>query len=556
MLQIISGKFFNSEGPINKELENEVLYSNFYCYTSIKTEFFEIIPINPNPSSINKYLITYVNKYQPIDEKDILYLATSEPITLQIEYLLTFYLNCYFHKDKAYVENLCINNKNPKENRNIASVHLPHIFNIEENNFTNEKSLIEFINKIILLERKSYNLLIKLLKAYYNALEAFQTNYELSYMTLVYSLETLVSETTNCLPLWEDFEQNKRIKLEKIFEELEDNQVDEIKSILLKDNNLKLKKNFTDTLYNLTLNDFFEPSETLEGEKVLKSELLHVLNNLYFIRSKYVHKLDSLDKVVQTYGFNKTSYIYDEDDPKFSIYGLTIYTKYIINSFINDCKLCKFEDYQWRKELPGIITVKIAPQYWVWKYEGLKAEHLNDKFNGFIDLFSRENTLLDIKDLLTKIEKLFEQLNDKDFTSAFSIYLLFNTSIEKENKLPNSESIIKKYLNKTKSCKIQYMVINLYLKGLPEWDLKIQEEVINDYYKNKFKKQSIKLSTLLETKLLSKLANQYIQANNKEKYIEFIERAILESGNNQVIYDYLVESKKSINEIDLNKLEY
>lgn len=554
MLQIISEKFFDSQKTINKSVEHEVFYSNFYCSSPIKTKVFEVIPINPHPSKINKFLIKYENKYQPKDEKDIMVFATSEPILLHIQYLLTFHLNCYFHREKASVENLCSNNKNPKEKNNQASIHLPHIFDLKEDNFTSAETLIEFVNKVTLLNRKSYNLFIKLLKAYYTSVEAFETNYEISYMTLVYLLETFVSEMEKYEPTWEDFDQNRKIKLDKLFEQLDNEKAIEIKSILLKDSNLKLRKQFVNTLYDLTKSDFFTPSKSKEDKKILKSQLIHVLNNLYFIRSKYVHKLDSLEEVVQTHGFNKRSYIYDEDEPKFSIYGLTIYTQYILNSFLKECELLEFEDYPWRSELPGIIHVKLAPQYWVWKHEGLLPEHLNSKFNGFIDLLSREKTLLDIKELLLKIEKSFGQLNEKNFASAFCIYILFNTHVEEEKRLPNQESIINKYMNKTETCTIQYMAVSLFVSGFPKWSLSEQESSLDSYYNNKFKKQSISLPNILEISLLANLANQYLANDNKDKYDEFVERAILESCNYPSIYDYLDELRNEKSKIDLNKL--
>lgn len=535
MLQIISGKFFETDKPINKELMYEVIYSNFFTYSPIKTKVFELIPINSHPEKINKFLIKYENQYQPTDNKDVMYLATSEPIVFHIQYALTFYFNAYFHKNKADVEKLCSNNKNPKESQNIANVHLPHIFNLKKEDKKRVEEFSEFIDKIILLERKSYNLLIKLFKAYYNAIESFETSYEFSYMTLIYILETLVSETNKYEPIWEDYEQNKKTQLEKVFEKIEQHEVNEIKAILLKDNSLKLKKQFVNNLNEMTGNDFFEPNDLIEGNKILKSELVHALNNLYFIRSKYVHKLDSLDTVVQTYGFNKTDYIYDKNDPKFSVYGLVLYTQYIINKFVQKCKLVEFEDYPWRKELPGIIIGNMAPRYWVWRHEGLKQEHITDKFNGFIEFITQEKKLLDIKDLLLKIEKMFEQLNDKYFPSAYSIYLLFNTIINEDKKLPNSKSIINKYLDKTVNCKIQYMVVGLFLEGLPEWDLEEQESEINRYFKHKFKENSIKLNNLVEIELLSKMANQYLLVN-EEKYLEFIDKAILESGNKIDIY--------------------
>jgi len=555
MLQIISGKFFDLEKPINKSYEYEVLYSNFYCYSPIRTQVFELTPINSHPEKINKFLIKYENKYEPTDEKDVLYLPSTKSVVFHIQYLMTFYFNAYFHREKSHVEKMCSTNHNPKENENISSIHLPHIFNLKKDNFSDIELFIEFIDKVMLLERKSYNLFIKLLKAYYNALEAFSTNYELSYMTLVYLLETLATEIKLKELEWVDFDDNKKNQLDKIFVELEQEKVNKIKKILLKDSSLKLKKQFVNNLYDLTYDDFFEAGKESKGTKILKSELIHVLNNLYFTRSKYVHKLDSLEKVVLTHGYNKSNFLYDNDNPKFSIYGLSIYTKYILNNFLNQSNLVHNEDYPWRKELDGIITVNLAPQYWVWKYEGLKPEHLHSKFNGFIELLLVKNQVLDIKKLLLKIEKMFGQLNDDYLASALSLYILYNIYVSDDSKLSKWGSILKKYGKKLEKCSIQYLVISLYVSIKYSWDIKEQEKVLNTYYKNKFKQNAIRLMNIVEIQLLSKIANQYLSMNEDDKYIEYLNKAILESGNNIAIYQYLKKMKEEKKKIDLKKIK-
>ena len=84
------------------------------------------------------------NQYQPIDEKDVMYLATSEPIILHIKYLLTFYFDCYFHSEKSNVEKLCSKDKNPFENQNISNIHLPHIFDFKEEKLQKERPVYWF----------------------------------------------------------------------------------------------------------------------------------------------------------------------------------------------------------------------------------------------------------------------------------------------------------------------------------------------------------------------------------------------------------------------------
>lgn len=555
MLQIISGKYFTNDNKVNEDTCYDVLYSNFHTYSTIKTNIFTMEPLNSRPGAINKFLIIFNNRYQPSDEKDILVLPSSDPVIPHIKYILTFYFDCYFHTEKSHVQDLCSSSKNPNDVRNIASIHLPHLFNLEKKTTdSNAKKLCEFVDSVILLDRENYKLYIKLLSAYYNSIESFEMNYELSYMTLVYLLETLITETNEYTPQWDDFDQNRKGKLDKVFQSIETETVDNIKNILLKDSNLKLRHQFVNGLLELTPETFFCPPESENGKKVLPSELQHVLNNLYTTRSKYVHKLDSLEEVLKTYGYEKTNYTYDNEDPKFSIFGLINYVKEILNVFMKISPKVEQEECNWRNELPGIIQAKMAPEYWVWRDEGFTSKHSYVKFNGFIELLS-QGKWLDIKKLVCKFEKILGQVKENEFTSIFAIYCIYNLNSPIENRSTNFDKMLSKYSSKLEECKIEYMVMNLYLQGMPQWKIEEQVKILEDYYKKKYRKSSIQLPKLIEISLISKIANIFLDEKDENKYLEYLDKAIGESLNNKMIYEYLNEVKLSREAIDLDRLK-
>lgn len=553
MLQIISGKFFEKDKKINSKVEFDVLYSNFYSPVSIKTKYFKLHPISSYPQKINQYVIEFENKYQPRDDEDILVLASKDPIIHQIKYLLTFYYNCFFHKEKNVVINFTSNNTNPNIKENISRIHLPHIFDFKET----EKAVdidgfVDFIETIISLNRLSYKLIMKYLSAYYYSIESFETNYEISYTTLIYILEALISDMNEYKPIWDDFDQSKRKKLDKIFDNIDDNLTNEIKDILIKDSNLKLKKNFTNGLYEFTKDDFYLNNN--EKRIVLKSEMLHILENLYKTRSRYVHKLDSLEMIVHSHGFDKANYVYDFENPKFTIYGLSKYTKHIINNFIENPIKRDIENYLWRDDLPGIVKVKLAPQYWIASHQNFQKEYSYSKFNGFFELVS-SNKFIDIREFLKKIEKNFNNVNSDEFASLFSIYTVYNFSVNEESRLINFKNVIAKHQSKIDKCRIQYLVMSIFITGTPKWEPSEQEKCLRTYYKKKFRDKSIKLTKDFEIYLICKIANEYLNDGNINKYLELLNWAIFESVNLKEKNNYL-KSIQEENEIDLSKVKF
>ena len=555
MLQIISGKYFDQNKKINTQTEFDVLYSNFHWFLPIKTKYFEINPIHSYPGKINQFVVKYENKYQPRDDTDVLVLASHDPVIHQIKYLLTFYFDCFFHRDKNVVVQFISNQLNPNIKDNIANIHLPHIFKPKDKDLKFDiDGFISFVDTVIGFNRNAFSLLMKYLNAYYNALESFETNYEISYTTLIYLLEALISDISDYSPVWDDFDEGKRSKLDKVFSNIEDIYSDEIKDILLKDSNLKLKRNFVKGLYNYTKDIYYKKTTLYESRKIHRSEMFHVLSNLYQIRSKYVHKLDSLETVVKTHGFNKTNHIYDFDNPKFSIFGLSIFTKHIIENFIANPLEDNDDEYNWRNDLPGIIMAKLSPEYWIATSEGFKKEYAYAKFNGFFELLS-QNKFINIKELLKVYEKMFDNVNPTDFASMFTVYCVYNFLVNEESQVLNFMNTLERHSSKIEKCLIQYLVMGFFVKGLPIWTSAEQEECLNKYFSKKFKLHNINLPKSIEVLIICNIANNYLSEGNMEKYTDMLNMAKFEAINIEKQYKYL-EKIKDGQEIDLSQIGY
>ena len=105
MLQIISGKFFDSENRFHNDCKG-ILYSNG-CICGINE--FEYIKMESVEAynNVSSYVVSYDNQLEVIPASMQFVKVGDDEIMRQLKNILSFALNCVFDEDKAVVEKIC-----------------------------------------------------------------------------------------------------------------------------------------------------------------------------------------------------------------------------------------------------------------------------------------------------------------------------------------------------------------------------------------------------------------------------------------------------------------
>ncbi|TXP04048.1 hypothetical protein FV256_26700, partial [Escherichia coli] len=152
-----------------------------------------------------------------------------------------------------------------------------------------------FIKDVVNLNRSAFKSLMAALKIISDSKESLSTNFDLTYSMLVYALESLSQRNDNYKSDWDDYDQKTRGELESVCEHMPGEDVCKIKSILIEGKQFRLQKRFKDfILKNLEENYFNET----ERYPIRYSFLSRALDNLYKIRSSFVHELKPLDAMI------------------------------------------------------------------------------------------------------------------------------------------------------------------------------------------------------------------------------------------------------------------
>lgn len=555
MLQIISGKFFKTEDLHIHDRKGE-LFSNYSWTSPIETSIGVFEPVDIQ-GEITTYVFNYKNK---IEKGSMLVRVGDSEIMNQFKLIFSFFFQCFSDPDSNAVELYC-----RKVKRNMNDQLLPNEFagrtfdskilgDIQEVNEFNE-----FFSKIIGLERIKYKKLIQCLNAYNNSLLALNYNYEIAYSLLVYCLESLSQSFDGYEPIWDDYDQKIKPKLDVIFSSFDQDKVDNIKSLLLKNSHLKLGKRFSDFITSNVKDSFFLEEASLITAPLKKSELNKVLTNAYDIRSKYVHALESIMEQLKIPDIGSNDVYFWKNNPYLTYKGLLRLTRHVIKSYFESQEFLEKEEYNWYPELPGFVDVALSEEYWIGKTGGFTQEYATSKLNGYLRQLQKailHNTSFnDLSDLMLIYEKEIPISKKPYKEQMFATYVLYNLSLVEDSRLPNYEKTTEKFeeviMNvQTIEALLVYILTNSD-ENLP-WNSSECEAIFKKYEKKKFNPTAINIPRYIELILIFKIANLFLEEENYNKYEEWLNKSILDSSGNFQLQQVLLEIKANKKQVDID----
>ena len=119
------------------------------------------------------------------------------------------------------------------------------------------KSCGVFLEQLLALNREDYINILNCIVAYNASVRLLSEDISLAYSMLVYCLESLAQSYDSYIPIWDDYKEDKKNALEKVFKTLDEDAVEKIKEILIKDEHLKLSKRFQEFVVGHIGDKFF-----------------------------------------------------------------------------------------------------------------------------------------------------------------------------------------------------------------------------------------------------------------------------------------------------------
>lgn len=296
MLQIISGQFFKQGSERHRTPGKGILYSNCSWSAPIITRVGTLEPVD-RFGAVPAYVFSFdclIEKEPGSPRAGEVVAVGEDEIVRQFQLLAMFGLNAYFSSDRAAVLANCRQRAISSHERYVPSRFVDRILGDELRATFNEVAEFnQMLEKILRLPRSKYVALLSVLETIDHALNSLNGSLDLAYSMLVYCLESLAQKFDQYQPVWLDYDQSVRAKIDGILGVVPDTR-DAVRSALLESAHLKLGERYRHFVEEHLGDDFFVERTRGRRGAIRRSQISRALKNAYRLRSEYVHKLQSI----------------------------------------------------------------------------------------------------------------------------------------------------------------------------------------------------------------------------------------------------------------------
>lgn len=369
------------------------------------------------------------------------------------------------------------------------------------------------------LSRDEYKVVMKCLAAYYASFSVFSRDISLAYSILVYALETLCANFDEYTTSWNDYDQNIRKKLDVQLDKVDKGVAEEIRNILVSKEHMKLSRRFSQFILKYINDDYYKAIDKRQGTE---SEINQAIAKAYIIRSKYAHELKPIMKQLMDADISKSSEIFEFQHETFFTYsGLLRLARTVITNFVISRDEIEFEEYAWDDDLPGTISMELHPNLWLGKSNDFKFQNINKNLEALLYCIEAEHKVPQMDELVENYMTNILSIKESDRCAAYVLTWIYVNVVQglDNNYVNKIRILLDKHSEMVNKCCIATIIGNSF--GMPTrgFDLEEVVSVINNYDKNKFKKNRLKIHNRIENRIYMAIASSYkAEDNNSCKY--------------------------------------
>lgn len=405
-----------------------------------------------------------------------------------------------------------------------------------------------FFQQVLALPRKQYKSVASASIALHHAVRASTISYDAAFAMAVFALESLIPhEIEGCN--WSHFPEPTKRKLDEILNS--SGELGEaVREVLLEDGNFKLQARFIKFVSEHLERSFFRSNDGFR-----RSDLKQLLCNAYSGRSGFVHALTSVEKPLVERDAGRVV-TWKGGDPHLTLQGVFLLAFEVIRCVVQrGLHLETEEDVPWQKELPGVITVPMAHEYWLWKPEAYQGNEMRERFSDVIEHMTFVCTgataeLVDLRGGIGAAISRFEQLPIDQRRLALSMAVLWSW-MAPNYAIPGVEALFEKHKEWFNTPSIESLVLHVWGDCSLPWDTDLSAETWRKYKKNRYREKAIKLPHQVESAIRGTIANDYLGHGNLQLFAGWCEEIADDEGSRPIVISHIEEALSSNHPLEI-----
>ena len=350
MLQIASGRFFKNDPGQRNELRG-VAYTNLRLADPIETTAGNLLPTsNILGATALIYEMTELLEQSPAP--GVRASSGIDPYLEDFSVIVSFFLRATCTSSLELTSQLTRTSYGVPGSASPKKL-VPRVFDEGVSCGNEDVDLFAgFVDHLLRLKRKHYIAVFQAIKSYVHGLQQVAKNSELAYTLLVASIESLAQNFKQFTPVWKDYESGKRKRIEDALREADWSTSKRIKEAILKNEHAAISRRFLEFSDSYLTDAYFEESPSAGMPD--RSTLRKGLKGAYSVRSRYIHNLKSMPKLLK-WGLVSGDLVEIEGKIYLSFAGMARLARHIIIEFANRQEELEEEEYDYSKDIAGVI---------------------------------------------------------------------------------------------------------------------------------------------------------------------------------------------------------
>ncbi|MBR0900268.1 hypothetical protein JQ616_35410 [Bradyrhizobium tropiciagri] len=527
MLQIITEKFF-PPGERYETLHRAIFYTNYRVMRGEKiiTPVGSLLP-STGLHSLATLTCEMLEKQEkhPDGPKPGVFIATSgDDLLNDFAAVISFFLNVTCTPDPDLTRRLLLAERPSIGIEAVPSRFIRRMFDKEVHAKDDESAaLAAFITQLVGLERETFVGAMRAIRQFVIGSHRLADDLNLAYTLFVTSIESLAQGFDGHVAEWSDYDSRKRNKVDKALKDASDAVATGVRDAILSNEHVALARRFRDFAMAHIAPSFFREEAAGAQGPISLLDLPIALQQAYTIRSGYVHLLRDVPRQLTISGFSEATDVEDKETLSFS--GLSRLARHIIMEFIARGRTVERETFNYRRELPGIVTVKLSPEYWIASTGGFDHKSAPVRLAAFLEqitaavlLRQKGTKLTDLRPILTMVEELVPGLRKpSQRVPMLTLYYLFHQLAGPEFSCKQWPALFEKHKADFDAPTIESFVAHLVMGYPVDWTLGQFEELHKSYFKTRHTAGVTKIGLLLEAALSLHLAEVNRAAGNEAR---------------------------------------
>lgn len=534
MLQISTGKFFKHESY--ETLRRAIYYTNYRLFRDDRMEtqvgsLQSVVGVH-GLGALTCEIIERIQKMPGGPYPGEMIATNGDTLINDFAAIISFALNITCTTDLEFARRLVANERPSLGADLVPQKYIPRMFDRAVNWQPGDADHLQrFVTDLMALERKSYEGAMRAIRRYVIGAHRISDDMNLAYVLLVMSMESLAQTFDGFEPAWDDYDQGKRRRIDDALGEVSETTVNKVHAAVLANEHVAIARRFRAFALAHVRPSFFRGEAEKAVGAISRPDLVIALREAYSIRSAYVHHLRNIPGLlVGIDGFHETMVV--DGQPTLTFAGLARVARHVINTFIERAPKLETEDFEWWKDLPGMLTMQAAPQYWIANPQGFDVTTAQRYLVAFITqavgrLLQPSATITDIRPVLEKVEALVPGLaKPAQRLPMLALYWLFNAFAPEDCRSAGYPKLLETYTADFASPSIVSLAAHLVTGQNPNWSLEVMEELHSRYFSQRHYADTLELGRMLEAAFTLRVAEQRRAAGNFSGARELIAFAV------------------------------